>query len=169
MDARLFDGAFAAGDPHALWAAAPPGVRAHSLGRDRDGDRLARGDRRRRAVGRAGGRRDPRSLLKEHSGNLGRFGSRRHNARTFADPYVRRSVILAPGCSDPLYRKAIRVSMGGTLVVPFARGAPWPEALACLGERGFTVVALTPDGGTDIGEFGTSRPVAERVALLLGA
>ena len=59
--------------------------------------------------------------------------------------------------------------MGGTLVVPFARGAPWPEALACLGERGFTVVALTPDGGTDIGEFGTSRPVAERVALLLGA
>ena len=59
--------------------------------------------------------------------------------------------------------------MGGTLVVPFARGAPWPEALPCLGERGFTVVALTPDGGTDIGEFGTSRSVAERVALLLGA
>ena len=65
MDARLFHGAFPAGDPHALRAPAPGSVRAHSLGRDRDGDRLARGDRRRRTVGRAGGRRDPRSLLKE--------------------------------------------------------------------------------------------------------
>src|SRR5436309_2427281 len=77
--------------------------------------------------------------------------------------------ILAPGCSDPLYRKAIRASMGGTLLVPFARAAPCPEALAHLRERGFTVVALTPDGGADIGELGMSRPVPERVALLLGA
>src|SRR3989454_10314310 len=78
-------------------------------------------------------------------------------------------VVLAPGCSDPLYRKAIRVSMGGTLVVPFAAAASWPEALVRLRERGFTIVALTPDGGADIAEFGTSRPVPERVALLLGA
>src|SRR6266481_4108810 len=33
-------------------------------------------------------------------------------------------VVLAPRCSDPLYRKAIRVSMGGTLVVPFPTA--WP-------------------------------------------
>ena len=78
-------------------------------------------------------------------------------------------VLLAPGCSDPLYRKAIRVSMGGTLVVPFARAAPWPEALARLRQRGFTVVALTPDGSADIDELGTRRPVPERVALLVGA
>src|SRR2546428_12012866 len=78
-------------------------------------------------------------------------------------------VVLAPGCSDPLYRKAIRVSMGGTLVVPFTRAEPWPETLARLGERGFTVVALTPDGGTDIGELGPSRPIPRRVALLLRA
>src|SRR5213078_2818079 len=78
-------------------------------------------------------------------------------------------VVLAPRCSDPLYRKAIRVSMGGTLVVPFAAAASWPEALVRLRERGFTIVALTPDGGADIAEFGTSRPVPERVALLLGA
>src|SRR5213593_2748440 len=78
-------------------------------------------------------------------------------------------VVLAPGCSDPLYRKAIRVSMGGTLVVPFAAAASWPGALARLRERGFTIVALTPDGGADIADLGTSRPVPERVALLLGA
>src|SRR5436309_2705059 len=67
-------------------------------------------------------------------------------------------VVLAPRCSDPLYRKAIRVSMGGTLVVPFAAAASWPEALVRLRERGFTIVALTPDGGADNAEFGTSRP-----------
>ncbi len=78
-------------------------------------------------------------------------------------------VVLAPGCSDPLYRKAIRVSMGGTLVVPFAHAEPWPEALVRLRGHGFTVVALAPDGGADIGELGTSQPVPERVALLLGA
>src|SRR6058998_3869444 len=78
-------------------------------------------------------------------------------------------VVLAPRCSDPLYRKAIRVSMGGTLVVPFAAAASWPEALVRLRERGFTIVALTPDGGADIADLGRSRPVPERVALLLGA
>src|SRR5437899_1773469 len=69
----------------------------------------------------------------------------------------------------PLYRKAIRVSMGGTLVVPFAHAESWPEALVRLRGHGFTVVALAPDGGADIGELGTSQPVPERVALLLGA
>src|SRR5213594_1168362 len=42
-------------------------------------------------------------------------------------------VLLAPGCSDPLYRKAIRVSMGGTLVVPCARGAVARRARAAAG------------------------------------
>src|SRR6266849_5462348 len=78
-------------------------------------------------------------------------------------------VLLSPGCSDPLYRKAIRVSMGGTLVVPFAHAAPWPDALARLGERGFTVVALAPDGVVPIGQLGATRSLPERVALLLGA
>src|SRR5437899_12825762 len=78
-------------------------------------------------------------------------------------------VVLAPRCSDPLYRKAIRVSMGGTLVVPFAAAASWPEALVRLRERGFTIVALTPDGGADIAELGTTRPVPDAVAVPLDA
>ena len=76
-------------------------------------------------------------------------------------------VVLAPGCSDPLYRKAIRVSMGGTLVVPFARA--WPGTVARLRESGFAIVALTPDGACDIAEFGRTRAVPRRIALLLGA
>ncbi len=74
-------------------------------------------------------------------------------------------VLLSPGCSDPLYRKAIRVSMGGTLVVPFARVETWPGVLVELRERGFTIVALAPGGTLPIDEL----PRPERVALLLGA
>jgi tRNA G18 (ribose-2'-O)-methylase SpoU len=38
-------------------------------------------------------------------------------------------VLLSPTCCDPLYRKAIRTSMGATLQMPFARvtAAGWPE------------------------------------------
>ena len=40
-------------------------------------------------------------------------------------------VLLSPTCCDPLYRKAIRTSMGAALRVPFARGrwVDWPGAL----------------------------------------
>jgi len=104
-------------------------------------------------------------LVLERVTNPDNIGGAFRNAMAFGAG----GVVLAPGCSDPLYRRAIRVSMGGTLVVPFTRAEPCPEALARLRGAGFTVVALTPDGGADIGELGTSRPVPERVALLLGS
>jgi tRNA G18 (ribose-2'-O)-methylase SpoU len=53
-------------------------------------------------------------------------------------------VVLGPNSGDPLYRKAIRTSMGATLSVPFAKAAQWPGALRDLRVDGFTVVALTP-------------------------
>ncbi len=53
-------------------------------------------------------------------------------------------VVLSPGTVDPLYRKPIRVSMGGSLEVPFARAEPWPEALERIRDRGFSLLALTP-------------------------
>jgi tRNA G18 (ribose-2'-O)-methylase SpoU len=53
-------------------------------------------------------------------------------------------VVLGPNTGDPLYRKAIRTSMGGTLSVPFARAPQWPGAIRDLRTDGFTVVALTP-------------------------
>jgi tRNA G18 (ribose-2'-O)-methylase SpoU len=75
------------------------------------------------------------------------------------------AVVLSPACGDPLYRKALRVSMGGALDVPFARVSSWPEALACLRSAGFTLVALTPDAPLDVAEL--TRP--RRVALVVGA
>jgi len=61
------------------------------------------------------------------------------------------SVLLSPACCDPLYRKAIRTSMGAVLRVPFARLDQWPSALAEVRAAGFTMAALTPRPGTRVG------------------
>ncbi|MFI5178444.1 MAG: TrmH family RNA methyltransferase [Vicinamibacterales bacterium] len=55
-------------------------------------------------------------------------------------------VLLSPTCCDPLYRKAIRTSMGAALTVPFARARPedWPAMLTRVRAAGFALVALTP-------------------------
>lgn len=60
------------------------------------------------------------------------------------------AVLLGPNCADPLYRRAVRVSMGHVLAVPFCdlAGAgefgEWPEALRYLRAGGLSVLALTP-------------------------
>jgi tRNA G18 (ribose-2'-O)-methylase SpoU len=54
------------------------------------------------------------------------------------------AVLLGPACADPLYRKAIRTSMGASLAVPFAHLAPWPDALDGFDRRRFSLVAMTP-------------------------
>lgn len=54
------------------------------------------------------------------------------------------AVLLGPACADPLYRKAIRTSMGAALRVPFATLPDWPADLVRLKAQGFTLLALTP-------------------------
>ena len=80
------------------------------------------------------------------------------------------AVILSPGCGDPLYRKAIRTSMGASLRVPFALAEHWPGALGELTGAGFTLLALTPAPGADLlEEVAADIQARPRVALLLGA
>jgi len=55
------------------------------------------------------------------------------------------AILLGPSCADPLYRKAIRTSMGFALSVPFGQVAPWPAALRELREDDWQVIAMTPD------------------------
>ncbi len=74
------------------------------------------------------------------------------------------AVLLDAACCDPLYRKAIRVSVGAALQVPFARLSPGEDALAALEAAGFVPLALTP-AGEPLSAVG--RPA--RAALLLGA
>ncbi|HET6152909.1 MAG TPA: RNA methyltransferase [Marmoricola sp.] len=53
------------------------------------------------------------------------------------------SVLLAPRCADPLYRRAIKVGMGAVFSLPWTRLPEWYDALPSLSARGFTTVALT--------------------------
>ncbi|MGK6321725.1 TrmH family RNA methyltransferase [Sphingomonas sp. DT-51] len=75
------------------------------------------------------------------------------------------AVLLDPDCCDPLYRKAIRVSVGAALTTPFARLGREEDALALLARHRIAPVALSPAGGETLSAW---RP-AGRTAVLLGA
>jgi tRNA G18 (ribose-2'-O)-methylase SpoU len=77
-------------------------------------------------------------------------------------------VLLSAGCADPLYRKALRVSMGGTLSTPFAR-TEWGAALAALRRAGYLVVALSPDARAEVIGAVAARLACRRLALIVGA
>jgi tRNA G18 (ribose-2'-O)-methylase SpoU len=76
------------------------------------------------------------------------------------------AVLLSPTCADPLYRRAVRVSLGHVLSMPFAFVDQWPDELVAMAAAGWETVALTPAG---------SRPVDDLddligpVAVLVGA
>jgi len=55
------------------------------------------------------------------------------------------AVVFGPGCADPLYRRAVRVSMGHALLVPYAWAEGWPQSLNMLHDNGFRLLAMTPD------------------------
>lgn len=73
-------------------------------------------------------------------------------------------VIMDETSCDPLYRKAIRVSVGATLKVPFAQQGPIEAIIETLQDAGFTLFGLSPSGLTSI----NSVQPAQRTALLLG-
>jgi tRNA G18 (ribose-2'-O)-methylase SpoU len=77
------------------------------------------------------------------------------------------AVLITPRCADPLYRRAVRVSMGTIFQVPWARIDPWPGGIRELQDAGFTVAALTltPEA-IPLGEF--SQKVPDRLALVFG-
>lgn len=77
------------------------------------------------------------------------------------------AVLLSPASVDPLYRRAVRVSMGQVLRIPWARAEPWPEVITDLKAAGFVVLALTPDPAAD--ELPGLRTTRGPVAVLVGA
>lgn len=77
-------------------------------------------------------------------------------------------LVLSRGSTDPLARRALRVSMGTGLSLPFARIDGDDSALALLHRSGFRTVALTPDASAaDLRGFTTGA--GERTAVLLGS
>jgi tRNA G18 (ribose-2'-O)-methylase SpoU len=75
------------------------------------------------------------------------------------------AVLLAPRCADPLYRRAVKVSMGAVLQVPYARLTDWRDGLAGLRAAGFRLLALTPDPAA-VPIADVSPP--DKLALLIG-
>jgi tRNA G18 (ribose-2'-O)-methylase SpoU len=92
--------------------------------------------------------------------NHDNMGSLFRNAAAFGVD----AVLLDETCCDPLYRKAIRVSVGAVLSVPFARGGRAQDLLEGLAGAGFAIWALSPRGETAIGGIVPSA----RLALVAG-
>jgi tRNA G18 (ribose-2'-O)-methylase SpoU len=78
----------------------------------------------------------------ERIGNADNVGALFRNAAAFGVD----GVLLSPACADPLYRKAIRTSMGAALSLPFASipESEWPEAVHELAAGGWLTIGMTP-------------------------
>jgi len=77
--------------------------------------------------------------------------------------------LLSPRTADPLYRRAIKVSMGTVFSLPWARLDDWHGAPDVLREAGFVTVALTlaPDA-LDLSDVAASLRLTDKVAVLVG-
>jgi tRNA G18 (ribose-2'-O)-methylase SpoU len=77
--------------------------------------------------------------------------------------------LLSPRTADPLYRRAIKVSMGAVFSLPWARLEAWSTAPEQLVAAGFTTVALTLGPQTRaLDEVALSLSPDQRVAIMLG-
>ena len=105
------------------------------------------------------------AVVLEGVGNADNVGGVFRNAAAFGADVV----LLSPTCCDPLYRKAVRTSMGATLRVPFVEVEEWPAALTRLRAAGFRLVALTPREPSEALEAFASRARGPKLALLVGS
>ena len=77
-------------------------------------------------------------------------------------------LVLSPTCTDPYYRRTVRVSMGEILHMNVARATTdeWPGTLETLHAAGFETWAMTPaDDAVDL----WAAEVPARLAVMLGA
>ena len=103
-----------------------------------------------------------RVVLTEAVSNTDNMGGIFRNVAAFGGS----AIFVDQQSCDPLYRKAIRVSSGQALALPFCRGAEILGMIAAVQAAGFTVAALTPhEQALPVKDW---RP-PERVALLVGA
>ena len=103
-------------------------------------------------------------VVLEQVGNPDNLGSIFRNAAAFGAGCI----LLSPGCCDPLYRKAIRTSIGATLRIPYGEIPDWPDGLDRLRSHGYATVALAPDRDADDLQTLAAAPPS-RLALVFGA
>ncbi|GAA3754824.1 tRNA G18 (ribose-2'-O)-methylase SpoU [Spinactinospora alkalitolerans] len=79
------------------------------------------------------------------------------------------AIVLAPRCADPLYRRAVKVSMGAVFTLAHTRLRDWYGGLEALRGQGFRLLALTPaPGSVPLAEALADAAPDARHALLLG-
>jgi tRNA G18 (ribose-2'-O)-methylase SpoU len=77
------------------------------------------------------------------------------------------AVLITPRCADPLYRRAVRVSMGTVFQVPWTRIDQWPGGQQVLRDHGFTVAAFAlGDGAISLDDLAADQP--DRLAMVFG-
>jgi len=77
------------------------------------------------------------------------------------------AVLITPRCADPLYRRAVRVSMGTVFQVPWTRIEPWPDGQQVLRDHGFTIAAFAlGDGAVTLDDLVANQP--DRLAMVFG-
>lgn len=105
----------------------------------------------------------PRALVVGLAGlaNHDNVGGIFRNAAAFGADLV----LVDDESCDPLYRKAIRVSAGGVLAVPWLRAGPAAQMVTALEQAGLAPLALSPAGRERLCDL---KP-PPRAALLLGA
>lgn len=82
------------------------------------------------------------------------------------------AILLTPGCSNPLYRRAIRVSMGTVFQIPwtfFGDTSSWQDAgMQTLREHGFLTVAMALRNDS-VSIDDPRLTSAEKLAVILGS
>jgi tRNA G18 (ribose-2'-O)-methylase SpoU len=79
------------------------------------------------------------------------------------------AMVFGTGCADPLYRRAVRVSMGHALLVPYAWTETWILDLQLLRDNGFRLLAMTPHPSARTLADAMASVADEKVAVLVGA
>jgi tRNA G18 (ribose-2'-O)-methylase SpoU len=96
--------------------------------------------------------------------NHDNIGSMFRNAAGFTAD----AVFLDETSCDPLYRKALRVSVGSVLTTPYGRQGAAVPLLSALDAAGFVIAALSPSGRLEIGDIATALQGRARLALVVG-
>ena len=79
------------------------------------------------------------------------------------------ALLLTPGCSDPLYRRSARVSMGTVFQIPWTFTLSWPEeGMRQLANLGFRTAAMAlSDDSVSIDD--PKLAAEEKLAIVLGS
>ena len=81
------------------------------------------------------------------------------------------AVLLTPACSDPLYRRAIRVSMGTVFQIPWTyigeKAVDWSNDMGQLRQMGFQTVAMALREDS-LGIDDKRLHAVDKLAILLG-